>query len=73
MADQYKKAWFACSDQLHVGNPNMMLGDGTGIECAVREIKRLQAQVNLSGEVYVALREIRHKHYLDVVYGAISE
>jgi len=39
-----EKAWQACFNALGDGNP--IRGPGTGVECAVREIRRLQALAN---------------------------
>ena len=39
-----EKAWQACFNALGDGNP--IRGPGTGMECAVREIRRLQALAN---------------------------
>jgi len=37
-----ERAWNACAIALIEGNPDALRGPGTGTECAVAEIKRLQ-------------------------------
>jgi hypothetical protein len=37
-----ERAWHAVTDALLIGNPDFLQGPGTGIDCAVREIARLQ-------------------------------
>ena len=37
-----ERAWNACAIALIEGNPDALRGPGTGIDCAVAEIKRLQ-------------------------------
>jgi hypothetical protein len=42
LQDQKVKAWDKVWEQLKVGNPVFFEAEGTGVECALAEIRRLQ-------------------------------